>query len=380
MLSISDVLFDGRAQRAAEALSNNGYTVKLVGFTREAGLPEALRETNPRYQLLRLRLDGLGQAGRIFDRVFFSFWAFLQLAFSRWDVIHLHEPHFLPVGSLLSRLRGGHLVYDVRELYQSRFGRDSFEGKLERRWQSKADALVITSRERSDHFFGVFDRMDRPAVVVRNLPRKHSTSRRIIEEAGKEGLPRFVYHGRLSRANRHLEEMILAFQGLDAWLHIMGADSQGTRAELEALVVKENMDNVSFHEPCAPQELIAICEGIDAGFMPYRDVDDNTALANPTKMAEYAGAGMALISSEFPLMREAIDLYGVGLITRFDDSESLHGVLTDLVVDRELLNRMKAGSQNWYKTECDWENESPIYLELYRDLERMLAKPNEDAT
>ncbi len=368
MISISDVVFDGRAQRAAEALAAC-HEVELMGFTREARIPEKLREAGPRYRLLRLRLDGLGRAGRMIDRALFSVWALLRLMFSPWKAVHLHEPHFLPMARFCAKLRGGKLVYDVRELYQARFGRETFEGRVEKRWQKSADAIVITSRERMEHFFGSYERRNRPAAVVRNLPRLRPASRRLVAEAGEEGLPRFVYHGRLSRANRHLEEMILAFRGLDAWLHIMGADSQGTRAELETLVAREGLSRVSFHEPCAPEELIAICEGIDAGFMPYRDVDDNTALANPTKMAEYAGAGMALIASDFPLMREALASHGVGLITSFDSPDKLHGVLCELLDDPAALDAMKMGSKRWYEAECDWEKEGRAYVELYEELE-----------
>jgi len=369
MISISDVLFDGRAQRAAEALAGGGHHVELLGFTREAGLAEKYRQKNPRYRLLRLRLETLGRLGRMLDRFLFSAWALLRLLFASWEVIHLHEPHFLPVARFAAKLRGARLVYDVRELYQGRFGRETFEGRVERNWQKSADAIAITSKERQDVFFSNYDRESRPATVVRNLPRLRSAARRLVNEAGPDNLPRFVYHGRLSRANRHLEEMLLAFRGLDAWLHIMGADSQGTLADLKAMAETEKLNNVSFHEPCAPEELIAICEGIDGGIMPYRDVDSNTALANPTKMAEYAGAGMALIGSDFPLMREAIASHGVGLISSFDNPDALRALFADLIDKRENLAKMKSGSRAWYLAECDWEKEAQNYLDLYKALE-----------
>ncbi len=368
MISISDVLFDGRAQRAAEALSGGGHKVDLIGFTRESRVGEKYRQKNPRYRLLRLRLDKLGRLGRMLDRILFSAWALLLLVFTPWEVVHLHEPHYLPVARILAKLRRAHLVYDVRELYQGRFGRETFEGRVERKWQKSADAIVITSKERQEVFFSSYDRGKRPSTVVRNLPRLRSTDRRLVNEAGPSNLRRFVYHGRLSRANRHLEEMLLAFRGLNAWLHIMGADSQGTLADLRAMVDNEDLANVSFHEPCAPEELIAICEGIDAGIMPYRDVDSNTALANPTKMAEYAGAGMALIGSDFPLMHEAIASHGVGLITSFHDPDALHRFLVDLINDREKLESMKAGAQAWYLAECDWEREGLNYLSIYQQI------------
>lgn len=369
MVSISDVRYDGRAQRAAEALVTDNRRVDLIGFTRSGDSSWKDSSELMRYRLFRMRFEGMGRIGRMLDRALFTFWAVIRLLVSPWDIVHLHEPHFLPAARLRIKLRGGKIVYDVRELYQSRFGSDTLEGKIERKWQDRADAVVITSEERKEHFFKSFPLAERPVAVARNLPRKRPSSRRLADEAGAKKAARFVYHGRLSRANRHLEEMLLAFRDLNAWLHVMGADSQGTRAELEEIVRKERMGNVSFHEPCAPEELIAICDGIDAGLMPYREVDDNTSLANPTKMAEYAGAGMALIASDFPLMRQAIAEHGVGLITTFDDPDSLHRVLAGLIEDRERLEKMKHGAASWYASECDWGKESRAYPEIYSQLE-----------
>ena len=320
-------------------------------------------------------------------------WAFTTLGWARAaarrspsaDVYHGHDLTGLPAAVWAASRNDGRVIYDSHEIFMESGGhvgrpravRALFAG-LERRWSSRAAALVTVNRSVAEEL----DRRLHPAriVVVYNCaPRWDPPPRRPDLLRAAAGIPHdaaiALYHGGLTR-HRGIEQLAeaLARPGLER-VHgvLMG---YGSERETYVRLAQEGRFGGRLHYLPAvpPEELIPWVASADVGVMAIQRSSLNHWLATPNKLFECLAAGVPVVASDFPEMHRIVGEDPAGPLGVLCDPRDI-GAVADAIrtivdapeSDREALRArcLRAAHDRW-----NWETEAAGLLALYQDDQR----------
>lgn len=377
---------DNRARKFAVALTQGGHEVVRVGIRTSWAEPEhevgpdgvvrrvltsrrgldAARSDSPRQQAEWTgRRSGLSQAlsdvRHFLGRMRENLYIYRAIVPLRPDVVISCDPPTMPAGYLLRAFSGAALVYDSRELWLEQTNEVSrlfrfLYGSLERHVIRHADAAIAVNEEIADELarrYGV-----RPPTAVYN------GADSCVHTPTPVGAPLRLFFQGAFVENRGLCEMILAMKKLSgiATLTLQGFGPQ--ESELRALVASESLeDEVSFIDPCDPEEVVACATGFDVGVATFRDTSLNTHLAAPNKLFDYLGAGLAVLSTDLPVMRRILDQGGCGQFLQTPSPESIADAVKALASDPARVAEMKMGAAGL----CDrysWQRQAEVLQNL----------------
>jgi glycosyltransferase involved in cell wall biosynthesis len=255
-------------------------------------------------------------------------------------------------------------------------------GRYERRLVARVAAFVTVNMGLADVLESRFS--GRRIEVVHNCPERWapeqpSVGSRIRDAAGIDrDAPIILYHGGLA-AGRGIEELMDAIlvPGLEhAHLVLMGFGEQRDRF-LEMAAERDRAGRVHVLDPVPPSHLLAWVASADVGAVVHPGSRVNDYLKTPNKLFECLAAGVPVVGSDFPLMRQIIldDPSGpLGSTADPSDPEAigaaLHAILGLGPADSQALRDrcLTAAHNRW-----NWELESARLTELYADL--LAAKP-----
>jgi glycosyltransferase involved in cell wall biosynthesis len=299
------------------------------------------------------------------------------------DAYHGHDLTGLEAAGRASQRRGGALVYDSHEIFlesgtNARRPRllKALMARSERRWTRSAAALVTVNQSLAAEL----GRRLRPrrTVVVHNAPERWdppSPRPDLIRMA--TGIPAdepiALYHGGFS-AHRGLEELAAAIleQGMERVQAVyLGYGTQ--RPMLDAMA-RDGRYGGRLHvlDAVPPAELGPWVASADVGVMAIQPSTLNHRLSTPNKLFESLAAGLPVVASDFPEMREIIlaNPEGpLGVVCRPDDPAEIARAIASIVdrptVEREALRArcLAAAHARW-----NWETEMSGLFDLYRDL------------
>lgn len=357
--------FDGRVQRASQALSAIGEVVVLsiasgadyvVEHFVNIRVPLPLRPTSPLAHLwfwLRLWRTALAIRPR---------------------VVHAHDFFMAFPGWVAAKLTGAQLVYDAHELIIPESGvpmswRDRFWYILER-WTVKRANLIIAANSQRAQLMKEHYRLPAVPVVIRNIPpaplpsmpdgdilRRHPALGRRDED---ECL--IVYQGDVSIA-RGLGEFIAAVGLLpDRFRMIIVGD--GPDADLLRRDVKtRNLEHrISFIGRVPRDNLFDILRQCDIGIVAYPTRGLNNIFCAPNKVFEYAQAGLVLLCWANPVLESLLANYNIGLVAQApaDIAAALQRLHKDRAVFRSEIDR--------FLRDHPWEEEAARLREAYESL------------
>ena len=404
---------DARVKKEALALAEAGYRVTVVARP-EAG--HSPRETwrgivvlrppkdSPARQELRERVVGASAEGdeslrarliralrrnrlrRVLTDIKRSVpWELRLLAAAlsvRADVYHAHDLDALLVGALAAGALGTRLVYDAHELWleSSRYKMstpplDRLRYRLtERLLLPRADAVIAVTPSRGRAMKRMYpDDIRRMAIVENSTPRLETlpVPRNLRDRLG---IPRgaFValYQGIIC-PGRGLEELLAAartLRGRGIYVVVVGHDAwQGT---LQRLAAEMGVDDiVRFHPPVPSEELASITVAADAGLILFRNVCLNNYYSLPNKLYEYMMAGIPIVASDFPDMREVIEKNGCGLLVDPDSPEDIaDGIIGLAEMETGERREMGGNGRRAALSDYHWDIEARRLLEVYRDI------------
>jgi glycosyltransferase involved in cell wall biosynthesis len=369
ILSSVHPCFDVRIfQKQARSLSQAGYEVTLVGIAdfqerlvdgvRILGLPQ------PRSRLLRP----------------LNWWRVLRIGLrERGDLYHFHDPELLMVGGLLKLLTGRPVVYDVHENYpEDILTKEWIPAPLRgaisalfrlfedaaARWM---DGIVVIN----DHLAKRFKGKSRVATV-RNYSRFESSpgGEDSREGARTQKLPYFVYAGRISD-DRGLQECAQALARLDERdIELLCAGRIGHVAEegLRELLEGQRPESRFKYLGLLPYEAVPpLLRDAVAGLLCFRPTPNNV-LGTPNKLFEYMGAGLPVIASDFPFIREVLTEADCGLLVEPEDVEEIASAMERLLRDRDQAARWGRNGLRAVEERYNWQREEKKLLSLYADL------------
>lgn len=256
------------------------------------------------------------------------------------DVVHCHDLLTVPIGRRVKRQIGAKLVYDSHEIFEEVSQLPEWRRTRYRLMQQHISGDVdafITVNERIAAF--LVERYPKlpPAVVVKNAVKPQARmpvdDGRLRRAAGvSEDSKILLYQGGFARF-RGLDMLVRAAALLppDWTLVMMGWGSYEKHLLRIADQVDPERHKVRFI-PGAPQaELREWTVGAALGVIPYENVCLNHWYCSPNKLWEYPSAGVPILASPFPVLRETIERADIGLLLDEDQTpEHLATLLADL--------------------------------------------------
>jgi glycogen synthase len=301
----------------------------------------------------------------------------------RADVYHGHDLNALPAAVRAARRHAGSLVYDSHELFleagatarQPVWAR-RLVGRLERRWASRADAVVTVNESIATELRRRY--RVRKTVVVRNCPPRRTeppvatAPLRTAIGAGPED-PIVLYHGGFQR-DRGLDRLAEAIltPGLEqATLVYLGFGAG--RESLEQMASEPRFAGRIHVLPAVPSdELLDWVADADVAAMPNQPATLNELYSTPNKLFESIAAGTPVVSSDTPERRSIVlddPLGPLGVVCDATDPASIgaaiRGLLEQPTAERRALRERcrRAGRER-----LNWEAESVGLVELYARL------------
>jgi glycosyltransferase involved in cell wall biosynthesis len=369
ILSSVHPCFDVRIfQKEARGLSAAGYQVTLAGI---GDFEEQVVEG--------IRVLGLPQPSSRLLRPL-NWWRILRIALrERADIYHFHDPELLLVAGLIKLLTGKPIVYDVHENYpEDVLTKEWIPGPLRklvsalvRIFENLAvrgmDGLVVVNQHLEERFG------DKTRVVrVANYSRLETFagSKGAAEKSEAQANPYFVYAGRVSD-DRGIYECARALGSLgQEGVALLCAGRLGHVAEegFRELLEGAPAEGSFQYLGLLPYEAMPpLLHGAVAGLLCFRPTPNNV-LGTPNKLFEYMSAGIPVIASDFPFIREVVEEADCGILVTPEDVEDIAAAMGRLLRDREEAARLGSNGLRAVQDRYNWEREEKKLLSLYASL------------
>lgn len=374
---------DSRVEKEARTLSGAGYAVTVVCMA-GAGLPSV--EERDGIRVLRVARSRLPIPGwrfllnsRRFERV---------LAETRPQILHAHDSDTLgPVAATARRL-GIPFVYDAHELWlgQGRRGRSwlwfalmyLFFSVLERRLIRRSAAQVTVSApiarwlEQRYHLQHVELLPNYPEAGPE--PRSDLRSRIDPQRLPPEA-PIVLYLGGLME-ERGLEALVQSIPLLrsDAHLVLLG---RGTLEDsLRRLAAEMGVDQrVHVLAPVPPDEVVGWAASADLGVSPIAPSLLSYRYSLPNKLFQYMAAGLPVVASDFPQVRDVVIGSDAGLCVDTTDARQIAMAIDSLLADRDRCHAMGRNARRAVEEHYNWDVAARTLLEVYSSLAIDMRRP-----
>jgi len=373
MLVRNPYTHDSRVEKEAMTLRDGGYRVTVVADA-AAGLPE--REERDGTAVRRVprigpRIPGLSyllhewRLSRLLTRM-------------RPDIIHAHDSNALLPVAIAARRLGRPFVYDAHDLWLHRPRRqrsrvyhglqNAYHGVIERLVIPRAAATITVSPPIAAHLereYGL-GRVD----LVPNYPaRPGARERREVRAlpgaaAVPPSAPIILYLGGLM-SGRGIEYLVRAMKAVpEAHLVLLGSGHQAAELADEARAIGVG-DRVHVLPPVPPEQVIAYAASATIGVSPIVASCLNYRYSLPNKLFQYMAAGLAVVASDFPQVREVVVGSGAGLVTDTRSPEMIARALSALLADRDAARQMGERGRAAVDARYNWATSAQTLLAVY---------------
>ena len=164
----------------------------------------------------------------------------------------------------------------------------------------------------------------------------------------------------LGLGQRGLEEAIRALSELpeEITLHLQGRIRPADEHEILTLVDSLNVRNrIVIHPPCRPENAVASASRFHVGLCLERPGIRNHELTVSNKMFDYHMAGLAVVSSNMPALKQIVARSGGGVCYVAGDYSDLARVIRSLYDDPSLYRRLVQNARQFALTEGNLEHE-----------------------
>lgn len=282
------------------------------------------------------------------------------------DVYHLHDPELIPAGIKLKRL-GKTVIFDAHEDLPEQIRNKPYMGPLARivlsrlfaRYQqltcSRFDALVGATPLITDKLA----KINSVCVNVNNFPDLDEFT---VADNWSARFPEVIYLGGIAKI-RGIVEIVLAIgETSDVTLNLAGTFSEpDTRAEVESYPAWSRVNELGFLDR---EQVNALLARSMAGLVTLHPIS-NYIDALPVKMYEYMAAGIPVIASNFPLLRDIVEGSDCGLCVDPMNVSAIAGAIQFLVDNPRRAEEMGANGRQAVEQRFNWSNEAAKLLQLY---------------
>lgn len=289
------------------------------------------------------------------------------------DIIHFHDPELLPLASSLAA-GGWNCIYDMHE--------NIVKDVLTKRWINPLMRPLVSAYMRfklrswlrdlhvvfAEESYAADYPQARHHCTVLNMPRMEQLLEVKVE---KRALPTLAYIGGVGIERGSLTMLralsILQGQEHEVGLLMIGPAEPGHQAEINELIAESGIRNVEQHgftRADVARPMIASCH-IGLAVLEARP---NYVNSYPTKIFEYMGLGLPVVSSDFELYRGIVEGNSAGLCVPPDDPKALAEAIGSLLSDSRKAQKMGNAGREAAASRFNWANEEGKLLEFYSEV------------
>jgi len=359
---------DPRVLMEARALKGEGFGVTLLAWDRDGRWPEEsdLKEAT----VLRVGPKCPPRAPSAILTRLPRFWL-RALRKSRgidFDFVHAHDFDTLPLGLLVSRLRGRPVVYDAHELYAKMVQDDV--GALsrviwffERCMARKADEVITVSDALATELSSGRSRKARVVTTSQNPDVTTGVNRQQLRD--RYGLKGFVvsYLGSLE-PGRFVEETVSAFAPEDNITVVMGGSGS-----LQRMVVDASKKNpaLRYIGVVDADEALRITWASDLVVAMMDPKNPNNVVGTPGKIINAMAVGRPVVTTKGLRIADKIERGGCGIVIPYSKPRFVEATMA-AAADPSNLDEMGRKGRECYDREYSSERSREELIKAYRAL------------
>jgi glycosyltransferase involved in cell wall biosynthesis len=368
-LTHTDIFTDSRILKEMGALARAGYNVKGLGIELEEGATASMLDFEAEVhgiQLLSRQFKYLPRLVRHALSLCELFVKMLPRALkSKPDIVHCHDTLVLPLGVIVKLFCGSKLVYDAHELESDRNGISKTQGLITLwveilLWRF-VDALIVVSPSIQAWYSNNVGY--KHSAVILNTPLfeiDQFVDKNYLQKLfaiPKDRLV-FIYIGILGKG-RGIDLLIEAFASPEIESHIVFLGFGEFSPRLEKL--RDVNPKVHLHKSVPHAQVVPIAMSADFGLCLIEKVSLSDYLCLPNKLFEYCFAGIPVLASNFPDIKELVTSYSLGECCDL----SVSGIIN-------AIKRIESNRPSYFQsnlTPLTWQEQERILLTLYRQLD-----------
>lgn len=347
--------FDSRVTNLSNSLTSDGCNVHVIGFDWQTdGFKSRLGDKS----IYQLKKSGFS----LYFYFKFAFVLLRELLKQKADIYFAEDIYTLPFVVFVSKLKGGKVYYESRELYAYLGGlrnKKKLQNAIKKieKYFIKHVAWVITTGKMDAEFLQNFYGINN-TLVLRNLPLPQTPTNR-IDLRNQLGIPEdhkiLLYQGVILEG-RGIPFIIEAISRVGN-VHFVILGQGEKENEFKQLTSNLNLSSRVHFMGAVPQpELINYTSAADIGLALIENISISYYYALPNKLFEYIMAGLPVVCSDLPQMKEVVENYNVGISVNLDTDSNFVDALIQLLADEKMINEYKANCKT-ASHELNWETE-----------------------
>ncbi|AVQ54331.1 hypothetical protein CF049_18740 [Clostridium sporogenes] len=383
MVVQNDFVNDSRIIKEANTLGKYGFNVKVLALHNK-GLKE--EEEFEHFIVKRIKLgtrDKLskGKLSQVVKYIEFKKKCLQEAKNFNPDIVHCHDVYTLPIGKEIIKKLGKtkkiKFVYDSHELWSQASNNLSMpnilvklQNNIEKNTIRKCNKVITVSDSIAQYLMKEYKIKEKP-TIIRNIPyiKKDIINKGIFHEKFNiENEKKIVLYQGAVGIGRGIENLIKAMQYTkdNIVLVILG---NGSMVQTYKDIVNELKlkNKVYFHKAVDPKELIDYTASANLGMSLIFNICLSYYYSLPNKMFEYIQGEIPVLCSNYPDMKEIVKNYGIGQTVDPNDVSEIAKAINEILSKddkyREYKNNCKVA-----KEQLNWEKESNILIQLYKDI------------
>lgn len=298
------------------------------------------------------------------------------LSLKNYNLLFVEEVYSLAPSCLIAKIKRAKIIYNSRELYPFLGGlkekkiKQFLWGAIEKAFIKFCDA-VSTTGPMDTEFIKDYYKLKMPVITLRNLPSyEDCTKIEKFDFRSHYGLSDdktiLLYVGILTKG-RGIESSIKALEQIENLVFILLGDGDYKEDYQRMASNSKAKDRIFFFGRVAHKDLIKYIAGGDIGLCYIQNISKSYYYALPNKLFEFIMAGLPVIGSSLPQIREIIEKYKIGIVA---DSENVEDLITAIKYLSQDKDKRKIYSENAVLAakELCWEKECETLVELIETL------------
>jgi glycosyltransferase involved in cell wall biosynthesis len=358
---ISDLTTDQRVIRICTTLQAMGFEVLVMGRNLKGSLPLE------KYVFTAIRLRCFFTRGTL-QYAEFMIKLFFRLFFTKTDYLLANDLDTLLPNFLVSRLRRKYLFYDTHEYFTEveELTRSPFKKKIWKKIEDNIFPKLKTVYTVTNSVRNAYEKEYPIHIgVIRNLPVTVSVTPAPIPENWKDKII-LIVQGAGMNMGKSCIEMIDALPLLGKRFHLVfiggGTAWNLLKRRRQELQLHDRIDMIDRMPPAKLKTYTAIAH---LGISLESPKVKNYLYSLPNKVVDYIHAGVPVLATAVPEVKQIIDEYKCGLCITDTSPGFIARTITELFNDEKKYQSLKANTKRAAEDLC-WEKEQGKLEDIYR--------------
>lgn len=289
------------------------------------------------------------------------------------DVYHAHEPDSFQVATRLKRELGAKIIYDSHEYYPEAFAEHfGFVNPLikkaiylyEKRLCKQADFIITVN----DILVNKFKKYHKDVELIPNYPViKHGDFENKLNSK-----PTFIYVGGL-REDRGIFKILQAIENIKdrdlKYIFLGSFETKKFEAKCKKFINnKLSKMDITFTGKVPHKKVFDYLNISHVGFVILQPDNWRYVNSEPVKLFEYMSSKIAVIGSDFPMIKNIISSSNNGVLVKPDSPKDIANAILKLADNLEMVKVMGDNGYNKVKEVYNWSICEKKLLDTYRKL------------